>query len=64
MDAAVGIVERGSWAVAEAVGEHPWLPDGPIATRVNWRLDGYERVSHGQVRVEVAGVAAPELEVV
>src|SRR5260370_13182844 len=62
MDAAVGIVERGSWSVAEAVGEHPWLPNGPIATRVHWRMDGYERVSHGQV--ELVGVAAPEREVV
>jgi hypothetical protein len=62
MDAAVGIVERGSWAVAEAVGEQPWLPNGPIATRVDWRLDGYARVSHG--RVALAGVAAAGLEVV
>ena len=46
MDAAVGIVERGSWAVKDAVEEQPWLPDGPIRTRVDWRLDGYMRVSH------------------
>jgi len=49
MDAAVGIVERGSWAVADAVAEQPWLPDGPIATRVSYRMPGYERVSHGPV---------------
>ena len=47
MDAAVGIVERGKWAVADAVKEQPWLPNGPIATTVSWRLPGYERMSHG-----------------
>jgi transmembrane protein DUF3556 len=47
MDAAVGIVERGSWAVADAVEEQPWLPNGPIPVRVHWRLEGYSRVSHG-----------------
>jgi hypothetical protein len=47
MDAAAGVVERGSWAVKEAVEALTWLPDGPIATQVDWRLGGYERVSHG-----------------
>jgi hypothetical protein len=61
MDAAIGIVERGSWAVAVAVEEQPWLPNGPIATRVHWKMDGYERVSHGPVVVQ--GVAAPGEEV-
>jgi hypothetical protein len=46
MDAAVGIVERGSWAVTDAVAEQPWLPHGPIHTQVDFRLAGYERVSH------------------
>jgi hypothetical protein len=61
MDAAIGIVERGSWAVADAVEEQPWLPNGPIATRVHWKMDGYERVSHGPLVVQ--GVAAPGEEV-
>jgi hypothetical protein len=47
MDAAVGIVERGSWRVKDAVQEQPWLPNGPIATQVEYQLAGYERVSHG-----------------
>jgi hypothetical protein len=47
MDAAVGIVERGSWAVEDAVQAQPWLPDGPIPLQVDWRSPGYERVSHG-----------------
>jgi hypothetical protein len=37
MDAALGIVERGSWQVADAVREQPWLPNGPIPTHVTWR---------------------------
>lgn len=55
MDAAVGIVERGSWSVAEAVEELPWLPNGPIATSVDWRMDGYRRVSHGTALVPASG---------
>ena len=47
MDAAVGIVERGSYAVADACAEQPWLPNGPIRTDVSWRLEGYRRVRHG-----------------
>jgi hypothetical protein len=47
IDAAVGIVERGSWSVTDAVAEQPWLPNGPIDTSVSWRMDGYERVRHG-----------------
>jgi uncharacterized membrane protein YkgB len=47
MDAAVGIVERGSWAVRDAVEQQPWLPDGPIDTDVTYRADDYVRVRHG-----------------
>lgn len=46
IDAAVGVVERGSWSVKDCVEAQPWLPDGPIPTQVSWRMDGYERVSH------------------
>jgi hypothetical protein len=45
IDAAVGIVERGSWAVGDAVEEQPWLPNGPIPMKVTYRMPGYERVS-------------------
>jgi hypothetical protein len=54
MDAAVGFIERGSWRVADAVAEQPWLPDGPIRTDVKWRLAGYERVRHGAPQAEAA----------
>ena len=58
MDAAVGIVERGTWSVRDAVEEQPWLPNGPIPTQVNWRRPGYERVSHGSRRIAVAPSAS------
>jgi hypothetical protein len=46
MDAAVGVVERGTVNVADCVKEQPWLPNGPIAKNVQWKLEGYERVRH------------------
>jgi hypothetical protein len=55
MDAAVGIVERGSYRVADSVNEQPWLPNGPIPVTVDWRKEGYQRV-----RYEVAGGDAQE----
>jgi hypothetical protein len=58
IDAAVGIVERGCWVVADAVAQQPWLPDGPIRTFTHWRLDGYERVSHAPTPAP-APVATP-----
>jgi hypothetical protein len=38
IDAALGVVERGTWKVADAVEEQPWLPNGPIPTQVSWSL--------------------------
>jgi hypothetical protein len=42
IDAAIGVVERGTWKVADAVKEQPWLPNGPIPTEVSWSLPGTE----------------------
>ena len=39
IDAARGVIERGTWKVADAVSEQPWLPNGPIPTRVTWSRD-------------------------
>ncbi|WP_037357736.1 DUF3556 domain-containing protein [Amycolatopsis orientalis] len=36
IDAAVGVIERGHWTVADAVNEQPWLPNGPIPLTVTW----------------------------
>ena len=38
IDAALGVIERGTWKVADAVNEQPWLPNGPIPTEVTWSL--------------------------
>jgi uncharacterized membrane protein YkgB len=40
IDAALGVIERGTWKVADAVAEQPWLPNGPIPTTVTWSLAG------------------------
>ncbi|MFC4126694.1 DUF3556 domain-containing protein [Nocardia rhizosphaerae] len=39
VDAALGVLERGTWKVADAVAAQPWLPDGPIPLRVSWRRE-------------------------
>jgi Transmembrane protein of unknown function (DUF3556) len=39
IDAALGVIERGTWRVADAVREQPWLPNGPIPLTVTWRRD-------------------------
>jgi Transmembrane protein of unknown function (DUF3556) len=36
IDVATGVLERGTWKVADAVNEQPWLPNGPIPTQVTW----------------------------
>jgi hypothetical protein len=41
IDAALGVVERGTWKVHDAVGAQPWLPNGPIPLTVEWTLPGY-----------------------
>ncbi|MGN6337496.1 DUF3556 domain-containing protein [Mycobacterium sp.] len=38
IDAALGVLERGTWKVADAVKEQPWLPKGPIPAQVDWTL--------------------------
>lgn len=46
IDAAVGVVEKGSWSVQDCVDAQPWLPDGPVPTEVTWRREGYVRTSY------------------
>ena len=43
IDAALGVVERGTWKVADAVAEQPWLPNGPIPLQVTWSLGDSKR---------------------
>lgn len=42
IDAALGVIERGSYDVADAIEEQPWLPNGPIAFDVSWTRDTRE----------------------
>ena len=63
IDAALGVIETGTWKVADAVAEQPWLPNGPIPTHVTWRRSAAEpvRTSPGHVTAapipDTAGVA-------
>ncbi|MBS1692993.1 MAG: DUF3556 domain-containing protein [Actinobacteria bacterium] len=54
IDAALGVIERGSWKVADAVKEQPWLPNGPIPTQVSWSLAGPARNSQERGRGALA----------
>jgi uncharacterized membrane protein YkgB len=44
IDAALGVIERGTWRVADAVAEQPWLPNGPIPTQASWAASGQDRL--------------------
>ncbi len=43
IDAALGVVERGTWDVKDCVEAQPWLPDGPIPLGVDWAAAGFVR---------------------
>jgi len=43
IDAALGVVERGTWNVSDCVAEQPWLPNGPIPLTSTWTAPGYVR---------------------
>jgi hypothetical protein len=36
IDAALGVIERGSYRVKDSVAQQPWMPDGPIPLDVTW----------------------------
>jgi hypothetical protein len=36
IDAALGVIERGTWKVEDTINEQPWLPNGPIPLNVTW----------------------------
>jgi hypothetical protein len=36
IDAALGVIETGTWDVRDCVKEQPWLPNGPIPLNVTW----------------------------
>ncbi|HWU22675.1 MAG TPA: DUF3556 domain-containing protein, partial [Nocardioides sp.] len=43
IDAALGVVERGTWDVRDCVKEQPWLPNGPIPLQVLWTASAEHR---------------------
>lgn len=45
IDAAIGVVERGTWKVADAADQQPWLPNGPIPLQVTWSLPAKSRTA-------------------
>jgi Transmembrane protein of unknown function (DUF3556) len=49
IDAALGVVERGSYRVADSVAQQPWLPDGPIPLDVRWRRSATAPLSSEEV---------------
>jgi len=36
-DAALGVVQRGTWRTDDLVSEQPWLPNGPIPFQITWQ---------------------------
>jgi len=54
IDAALGVIERGTWQVADAVAEQPWLPNGPIPVQVTWSRAGARQAASEQCDGEVA----------
>ncbi|MFD9116562.1 DUF3556 domain-containing protein [Streptomyces bottropensis] len=52
IDAALGVIERGTWKVADAVEEQPWLPNGPIPLDVTWTREQSSPVVGRQGTVE------------
>ena len=43
IDAALGVVEKGTWDVRDCVAEQPWLPNGPVPLQVSWAAPGFRR---------------------
>jgi hypothetical protein len=41
IDAALGVVERGTWRVDDLAEQQPWLPNGPVRHEVTWTAPGY-----------------------
>ncbi|MDQ1045284.1 DUF3556 domain-containing protein [Streptomyces sp. V4I2] len=57
IDASLGVIERGTWKVADAVKEQPWLPNGPIPLDVTWTRE--QSAPASPVRTDVKEQLAP-----
>ncbi len=60
IDAALGVVERGTYVVRDATDEQPWLPNGPIKHTVTWTRPGYTAPSDGSQYVTAASDAGDD----
>ncbi|MGW4532348.1 DUF3556 domain-containing protein [Nocardia sp. NPDC004340] len=58
IDAALGVIERGTWRVADAVAEQPWLPNGPIPLTVTWTTPNARPVAEMRDRCQDHGHGA------
>lgn len=58
IDAALGVIEEGTWKVADAVAEQPWLPNGPIPLRPTWTLEGASDAASAQSHLRSEGAPA------
>lgn len=56
IDAALGVVERGTWHMDDLADEQPWLPNGPVKHTVTWTRPGY--TAPGDPAKAVADAAA------
>ncbi|CCQ13596.1 putative uncharacterized protein [Rhodococcus sp. AW25M09] len=59
IDAALGVIETGTWNVDDAVSTQPWLPDGPIPMNVTWRRRSGSAPSRHSTDAPAAPSAAP-----
>ena len=60
IDAALGVIETGTWNVADAVAEQPWLPNGPIPTNVTWRRPAAQSTPASPAPVTVTAAPLPQ----
>jgi hypothetical protein len=47
IDAATGVIERGTWKSRDVAREQPWLPNGPVPLHVTWSLSDSDRTPGG-----------------
>jgi hypothetical protein len=60
IDAALGVIETGTWKVADAVAEQPWLPNGPIPTQGTWRRNAAQPVPTSVEPATLSGAPIPD----
>jgi hypothetical protein len=63
IDAALGVVERGTYVVKDATEELPWLPNGPIKHTITWTRPGYVAPSDGSAYVTAGAATTADIEV-